>query len=684
MDRFAFGKNKPGQSSNNFKPLKTKASFSFPKIKVNKKVLFIVLGSFLALSVLFLSISYFFFVRPALAIMQQGKKLKDSTYTVRQGLENLDLEQMKRGLSDIETGLSDFKIAYEANASNLRKLPKAEIYYNDSQHLIKVAEESVSLGNLVIEILEPHAVDLGFKTAESEASQLPAQDRVIKLMRLMPQFSPKVTEISERMKKIDQELTEIDPSDYPTSLPWYFSYLGIDTDTNARKYVLEIQSISKEVANKAPQMEAFFNAVPEFMGLNTPKRYLILMANNYEMRMSGGFNTYIVGVEFKEGIPEIFYSIDTYFIDEGDRTGNSLLVNRNVPYHLRNYLYLSGNTFRWYARDATSNNVDFPLAVNDLLTQFWRKDRSLPQDIDGVMQINNDLAVDILKAVGPVNTQKYSIRRDDGTFVTIPVTEFSADNVIKELEVIAGGKLAQTIGRKEIIKYLGQSILTKMYTSEATNLLAVIRVILDSLSNKDIMIYAFDANVALAFDNLGYSGKIRKIPNTQDYLHVSRSNYGAGKADWTLPGFVTQEVDKKIEVQDGKKISTVSVTIKNPKRPDWYNIDPCCFYNAYMRVYVPLGSKMLSVTASDGQDPRGASFDDQAVDKTYIESFTRQQKETDLVITYVYELPDTIDLDNYQILVQKQSGVTNDPYRVSLDGIGTDFILNSDREVTLE
>ena len=70
------------------------------------------------------------------------------------------------------------------------------------------------------------------------------------------------------------------------------------------------------------------------MGLNAPKRYLILMANNYELRMSGGFNTYVVVAEFNQGIPQITYSIDTYFIDEGERTGSSFLVSRNVPYFL--------------------------------------------------------------------------------------------------------------------------------------------------------------------------------------------------------------------------------------------------------------------------------------------------------------------------------------------------------------
>src|SRR3989338_9365963 len=129
---------------------------------------------------------------------------------------------------------------------------------------------------------------------------------------------------------------------------------------------------------------------------------------------------------------------------------------------------------------------------------------------------------------------------------------------------------------------------------------------LDSMSKQDVIMYSFDPAVETAFNGLGYSGRIKEVSAGWDYLHVNRSNFGSGKADWTKEGFVTQSVKKAVSTVDGKKVGTVEVNIHNPKRPDWYNIDPCCFYNAYLRVYVPLGSKMISITASDGQEANGA------------------------------------------------------------------------------
>jgi len=658
--------------------------FRFPKIRFNFKLILKILLITLLVLITSLVVGYFVLLRPVLAIANSARELKASTQEISIGVKDLDFTKVKEGLESTKLQLKEFEDVYAKNMNTIRKLPMAEAYYQDSQSLLAVASQGIELGEITVNILEPYAAELGFSLNGVVPLSVPAEDRIIKFISLMPEFSPRVSEISQKMTNINDELSKIDPSRYPRKLPWYVKYFGIDPNLDLRGEVLALQSVSRELANKAPQFEAMFNSIPEFMGLNEPKRYLVLMANNYELRMSGGFNTYIVVAEFEKGIPQITYSIDTYFIDEGDRTGSSFLVNRNVPYFLRNYLYLSGNTYRLYARDATSISPDFPTAANNLLDGFWRKDRSLPQKIDGVMQINNDIAVDLLRVVGPVNTEKYSIRTDSGGYITVPVTEFNADNVIEELENIAGGKLAQTIGRKEIIKFLGQSIFEKVFTSEAVNLLNIVNVMLDSMSKKDVLLYSFDPIVQKAFDGLGYSGKVVLEPLGWDYLHVNRSNFGAGKADWTKEGFVTQTVKKNIEVIDGKKIGTVTVTVHNPKRPDWYNIDPCCFYNAFLRVYVPLGSKMTSIVASDGQEVSGAEYTDVELQKTFFESFTRQLKETALDITYTYELPESVDLENYNLLVQRQSGTSVDKYIIGLNGVSQELLLNSDKKVRFD
>lgn len=635
------------------------------------------------LFIIFFCVVYFMLARPLLAIGEDLKKVKWSAGEVSRSFEGLDYKKTETSLGAFKSEFRVFRTSYDQRMKLPRKLPKVEAYYQDSLKMLEAADQAIELGELTLNILEPHATDLGFDTGSGITTNLVAEDRIIKLLSLMPQFSPRVKEISERVAKIDKELSQIDAKHYPISLPSYVKYFGIDPETNIRDQVLAVQSVSHELSLKAPQFEALFNALPDFLGLNEPKKYMILMANNYELRMAGGFNTYVVIMEFNKGKPEVTYSIDTYFIDEGDRTGSSFLVNRNVPYFLSKYLYIQERGARLYARDATSISADFPIAAENLMTGFWKKDRSLPQAVNGVIQVNNDVAVDLLRVVGPVNTDKFSVRTDTGAYKTIPFTEFNSDNVIQNLEDISGGKLAQTTGRKDIIQYLAESIKDKIYGSSATNIVDIAKVILDSLGKKDIMVYSYDPLVQQAFENLGYAGRIRPTPEGWDYLHVNRSNFGSGKADWTKEGFVTTEVNKNIEVRDGKKVSTVEVKIKNPKRPGGFNIDPCCFYNAYLRVFTPAGSKLVSVESSDGQDAHGAECGDVTLDKSCFESYTKQLKETEITVKFTYELPDTVNIDDYNIFIQRQSGTTPDPYTVGVNGVSSKVLLNADTELSL-
>lgn len=651
------------------------------KFNINWKIIVRILLGLGIFLILLLVLLYFLVVRPVLNIVYESKAVKDKYFVVKQGVEEQNFNKVKQGLTDARSQLNKFKQSYDSNTSLLKSIPFVKVYLDDANKMILATEESTDLGLLVVDILEPYAKDIGFSVDGSKPKEVSSQERVVQLIRLMPQFSPKVKEISERVMAIDSQLSQIDASRYPTKLPGFVNIFGVNPNLNLQDQILTVQSLSREVSQKSPQFEALFNSLPEFMGLNKPKKYLLIMANNNELRTTGGFNTYVAVAQLSEGIPTILMSMDTYFIDEGDRLRSSALVNRNVCAHLSKYLYIQGRKQRLYARDATSCEVDFVPASDKLVNEFWKKDRTLPQDIDGVIQITNEVIVDLLRVLGPVKTDAYSVVTDQKTRISIPITEFNADNVVNELTNIAGGKLAETIGRKDIIKFLASSILEKIFTSEASNLPNVGKIILESLSKKDVILRSYDPTIQKAFEDLGYAGRIKPVEESADYLYVNRSNFGSGKADWNKEGFVHEEVEKSVREENGKKIGTIKVKIINPKRPEWFNIDPCCFYNAYLRLYVPKGSKLISATASDDQDPKSAEFIDEASGKTYFETFTNQKKETDLTVTFEYELPDTVDLNNYKLYIQRQPGTSIDKYKISAKNTTKEVLLNADKTV---
>ena len=631
---------------------------SMPKIRIPRKAGKAVLFTFLGLLIILVIIVALVGI-PLFGLYKDALTLKAQASSLKQAAQEQDLTKMQKSLSDLKGDLSDFESKYDKRLYLIRGFPVVKDYYDDGKHLLRAADYGLELGNIAVGILEPFAGDLGFKVEgkESEENVLTNQERLIKILKLLPEFSSQIDTIAEATRKIDAELEQINETKYPESIR------GI----KIRSQISSMKTVSHELAQKSPQFKELFDSLPVLMGLDSPKIYMVLMANNYELRMSGGFNTFLVLLKLDNGVPEILGSMDTYDIDKDQ----FYMVNYNVPSYMRDYLKVT----RLYARDATSTSPDFGEAADKLVNEFWRKNYGLYQKLDGVIQVNNFVVEDLLRVLGPVDSGGYSVRTDEGNYIGIPIKEFNSDNVILELEKIAGGDLSEIIGRKDIIKYLMSSIMQKALNASTENLLPMVQTMLNLLGSKDIVIYSFEENLQKTLEDLGYAGKIVAVADTWDYLHVNNSNFGAGKRDW----IIERRVVKEVYEENGQKIGVVSLKTINPKSPDWWEWFP--FYNDYFRIYVPKGSKLISATASDGQELSAKEYEH--LGKTVFEGFFKMQEDTELTVTYKYSLPSTVDFDKYNLLIQKQSGTRGDIYEVKKGSFSEKFELSSDKTITI-
>jgi len=619
--------------------------------KVYKPILLI----FLVLFILILALGVVVGI-PLYGLYKDAVALESEATSFRQAAKEQDLSKMELSLENLRTGVVDFSSKYESRMRLIKNLPVVKGYYDDGVHALKAADYGLELGTSSIKLIKPFAGELGFKMEGVEPVNLTNQERLIKIITILPQLGGEVDNISQTAIQIDNELSQIDATKYPDSIR------GIEI----RPKIVSIKNVSHELALKSPEFKELFNAMPSLMGLDKPKVYMVQMANNYELRMSGGFDTYLVLFKLDKGVPEILSSIDTYDIDRDQ----FFMVNFNVPYYMQDYLKVT----RLYARDATSTSPDFVVASGKFLNEFWRKNSALYQKLDGMIQVDNHVVEDLLAVLGPVDSGGFSVKTDQGNYIGISVKEFNSDNVSLELEKIAGGSLKEVIGRKDIIKFLMNSIMQKTLNASSENIVPLAETFLNLLGSKDIMIYSFDPSIQTALEDLNYSGRIVDTKdNTWDYLHVNNSNFGAGKRDW----IVKRQVSKEVYEESGKKISVVRMTVVNPKSPSWW--EWAGFYNDFFRFYVPYGSKMMEVTASDGQQLNAKEISD--VGKTAFEGFFKMPEDSTITITCKYELPDSVDLGNYHLLIQKQPGTRGDIYEVKDGSFGERFELSSDKVV---
>ena len=653
---------------NYYQPKKAfRLPFKLPSFNFKFKVPASLFGLLLKIFLIFLGVVIvvggifaFIYGRPAYVIYQAALNLKDNSYGLQQSLKTQDLNKIEQNLTAFKEDYESFKTVYAKNSPKLKSLPVIKNYVSDVDHLMKASDTGIELGFLIINTIEPYAEDLGLKAG----SRLTNEQKIQKLATVMPKISNEVDMISKLMLEIDSELVQIDATKYPEEF----------RGAKVREQIVSIKTVFSELAEKSPKFKGLFEQLPALIGVDRPKRYLVLMANSTEIRMNGGFNTYIVAVEISNGIPKIVASIDTYDIDKD----NYALVNTNVPDYLRNYLRVT----RLYARDAISTSPDFKEASDLFVTRYWNVYRKvypgrLPE-IDGLIQVNTHLAEDLLEVLGPVEVEGRSFLTDEGTYKGFNDTEFNSNNVIYNLEVIANANLSQIKGRKEIINFLLENILNKVLNARSENLIPLAQTFLEALGSKDIVVYSFDPAVGRAMEDLGYAGRVVATPNPSwDYLFVVHSNFGAGKRDWIVKRETTKETLKK----DGKNYSKVSIKVENPKAPEWWEPDWQYTYRDYLRVYVPKGSKLIKAQINDGQNINTKELEAAAFNKDYFEFFFTVPEGKIATLDIEYNLPDTVNLADYKLLLQKQSGTHGDIYSVIYNGAEKKFSLNSDMEI---
>ncbi|HHH14174.1 MAG TPA: DUF4012 domain-containing protein [candidate division WWE3 bacterium] len=636
-----------------------KISIKFPKIHIRWGLILKIFLGFIFLVLLLGGFLAFYFGKPALAIYDASKKLKDSSYGLKASLKTQDLEQIELNLKTFQKDYATFKDTYEENSPRFKKLPYIRDYEQDVDHVLNAGDYSIDLGFLMINTLKPYAKELGLAKG---GEKLTNEQKIKRLTSVLPKISNKVEDISLLMSKIDSELSQIDASKYPEEFRGF----------PIRSQIVSLQTVSSELSEKFPRFQGLFEQLPKLLGVDEPKKYLVLMANSTELRMGGGFTTYAIVVEINSGIPKIVKSVDTYFID----VDHFSLDNRNVPYFLRDYLRVN----RLYARDALSTSPDFVEGVDLFMNRYWNLHpgfgaAGLLPKVDGVIQVNTHLAESLLKVVGPVDVRGRSFLTDQGTYKGFSDTEFNSENIIYNLETIANSQLSEIQGRKDIINFLLESILDKVLNARSETILPLVQTSLEALGSKDIMIYDFDPEVQKVMEDLGYAGRVDvNTPANQDYLFVVHSNFGAGKRDW----IVTRKTTKEVYQKNGKTYSKVSVEVNNPKAPEWWEPSWMYLYKDYLRVYVPNGSKLVDSSSSMGQEINARQFDAEEFNKDFFEFFFNVPEGKIHTITMEYELPDTIDYNNYKLLIQKQSGTHGDVYTIKKGDNVKRFTLGSD------
>ena len=298
-----------------------------------------------------------------------------------------------------------------------------------------------------------------------------------------------------------------------------------------------------------------------FLGQNSLKRYLLIFQNNAEIRASGGFIGSFTLMDFSNGQIK---KIETPGGGSYD-TDSGLLKKIKSPEPLRlirpDWHFWDAN---WWP--------DWPTSARKLA---WFYENSDGSTVDGVIGLTPTVMEKLLSLIGPIDlSDQYGVI-------------ISADNFWQVTQEFAEQKPDVTKEPKKIIGDLLDKIIEELPRRlTKNNLVPLLKVVEEMLSDKNILFYFTDTELQAEADALGWTGRIK--PTTGDYLSVINTNIAGGKSDRKI----TQEINLETEIMpDGTIVDNLTIR----RTHEAINREPFSGVRNvnWLRVYVPLGSKLI-------------------------------------------------------------------------------------------
>ena len=362
---------------------------------------------------------------------------------------------------------------------------------------------------------------------------------------------------------------------------------------------------------------------------NQTKTFLILLQNNMELRPGGGFLGQYAILKIKNG------EVISTFVEDANLLDQRIHAKIPAPYPFKRMMRIK----KWKFRDSNFSS-DFP--TNAEKAEYFYGLARGKKDFDGVIAVNADVLNHILELTGPIQIPGYS------------TTFTSRDASIKLEDIVEKRYLANpeldSRNRKVILKKMASVIIEKL--SSLKNISRLAKFAQEELRDKNIMLYFKDSNLQDLVQSVHWDGSVAQNWE-KDYIMLVDANMGALKSDY----YIRRSIDYEVDFTQEKPIATIKYLYRHTAPyGNWRTSD----YHSYLRLYVPKGSNLI--------ERKMVSYPliDEDFGKTYFGFIVHVliNRETEALIKY--ELPDYITPDNYQLLIQKQSGINSIPVTIRL------------------
>ncbi len=515
---------------------------------------------------------------------------------------------------------------------------KTKKYLLEAQSHLKTAKKLYSFSRPVflffsVAILPDNILDIVEKSAatlNNSYSVLENAKILTKLVMQKNEIAGKKELISSRIRVLSRQLKtlETDLSTLNQELP---------TKTRLLKSIKSKLNEALEYVSKSNQL---VSQAEDFLGQNDEKTYLLLFANDMELRPGGGFIGSFGLIKFKDLSLKELKIYDVYDAD-GQLEGHI-----DPPAPIRNYL----NQPHWFLRDSAFS-PDF-LENYSQAKYFLQKEMGM-DNFSGCILLTTSSVKNLLSAFGNILIPDYNEIVNDQNF-------YLKAQLYSEKNFFPG-----SIQKKSFLGSLTKSILLNLENASIRTLISGFK---KNLDEKKMAVYSDNPKIQRVLDSFYWSGRLiepacpRSVGNCiNDFIFPVDANLGVNKANF----FINRLISLKILLQNQKAIKHyLSIQFKNDSPSEVF---PGGNYKNYFQVYLPRDVVVKTITR-DGTLVE--NYDEKITGEFKIIGFlieVKVKKSTEIKINY--DLPRELFKDDniYQLIFQKQLGSSNSDLMLEFD-----------------
>lgn len=331
----------------------------------------------------------------------------------------------------------------------------------------------------------------------------------------------------------------------------YFEGQNLQAETKNR-------TLSAILTPDLPKILALSKVIPQILGYEREKTYLLLFQNNGELRPTGGFIGSVGELKIKDGKVEDLNLQDVYEYD-GKLTAH-IEPHYVVRRFLQPHMYLRDSNFDPDFQGSASNAA--------LLYNLETKHK-----VDGVIGLNFEAVRQLIGSLGEIKLAAYN-------------QTLNKDNTFDFLEkTIDNNFFPGSTQKKDVLQALFNQTTLKLGDK---NLAVQAARLLPRLMQQKQIIFAFnETSIQSVFSALDFGGeyidsRTADFGTINDFLGVNEANIGVNKANIG----VSRSTVYKADLSGSKIISNVVHKLDNESDKD---------YKVYIRFITPAGSQLSSI-----------------------------------------------------------------------------------------